>query len=84
MKNKKYNSIIVTIIIVLLIIVVVVLAKQKNKVAPIVPVNPAETAINQALTSDTTTSIKDSLNNINVDETVNLELTPIDQELKKL
>jgi hypothetical protein len=82
--NKKYNTIIVLAVIVILVMVLIFVKKEdKVKSVPIEPTQ-SEIELNQAVTTDTTKSINDSLNNINIDDTTDAELNVVDQELQKL
>jgi len=83
MENKKNVTIILIVIIIIAIIAIVVVKNQKE-ILPAAPINPTNQAIDQAVKSDTTKSITDSIDSIKVDDTTSTDLNTVDQELNKL
>lgn len=82
--NKKNNLVIVIIVIIILAIIAIIVLKKGNlKIQP-QPLSQSDTEINQAVASDTTQSIADGLNSINMGDTTDADLVPVDQELGKL
>lgn len=85
--NKKNNSIFIIIaVIILAVIAIIILKVGIKKPAPqSQSLNQTDIELNQAVTSDTTKSISDNINSINVDEELGTdELDTVDQELEKL
>lgn len=80
--TKKKSGLIIIIIIILLAIVALIYVKKMDK-AP-APQNLSEVGLEQALTKDTTTSINSSLDSISIEDTTDIDLQAIDQELEKL
>lgn len=82
--SKKTNLIIVLAVIIILIIVVVLTMKSRNKEVE-QPLSQTNIELKNAVNSDTTKSINENLNNIDVENsTVNTDLQSVDTELNKL
>ncbi|MFA6251567.1 MAG: hypothetical protein WC603_03000 [Candidatus Paceibacterota bacterium] len=82
--NKKNNLIVIIVIIVLVVLLAVILKLKTQKQQP-VPLTETEMGLNQAIVSDSTKTINDNINSINVDDTIGTdELNAVDQELEKL
>lgn len=83
---KKNNKIInILIIVIILAIIVIAVSRNIQKREPVVETqNQSEADFNKAIALDTTASINSSLDNINLDDTSDTDLTPVDQELQKL
>ncbi len=84
MDNKKNTLTYVLVIIIIIVLIGIVVIKNNNQPKEVEPINQQETELNNAVKSDSTKSITDSINNINVDDTSVKELQPVDQELKVL
>jgi len=83
MNNKKNNSMIILVAVIVLAIIAIIILKVGIKKPE--PISQSDIEINQSVTSDTTQSITDNLNSINVDEEVGTdEFNTVDQELEKL
>ena len=84
--NKKNNQAITVISIIVLIVIVIIIFRNGNrKIQPQPqPLSQSDMEINQAVASDTTQSIADNLNGINMGDTTDADLIPVDQELAKL
>lgn len=82
-KNKSKNIIIIVIIIILLA-VLIILKNNSNKVEQLEPVSQTQVELQQALESDKTSEIKNSIDSIKVDDTIDTELDSIDKELENL
>ena len=82
--NKKNNQAIIIIAIIVLIVIVIIIFRNGNKKIQPQPLSQSDMEINQAVASDTTQSISDNLNGINMGDTTDADLIPVDQELGKL
>lgn len=83
--DKKNNSMIIIVAVIVLAIIAVIILKVGVKKPTPQPLSQTEIELNQAVASNTTKSISDNLNSINVDEAVGTdELITVDQELQKL
>jgi len=85
--NKKNTSNIVVISIVIILIVASIVAYSKNRNEAKIrqqSINQVDNGIKNALQSDTTESINNNLNNINIEDTTDTDLQTVDQELQKL
>lgn len=84
--EKKNNNLIMAIIIIIIILAVISLIYVKKLNIQNRQISPTETdkQLDQAVASDTTVSINDSINSINLDDTSDTDLIPVDQELQKL
>lgn len=80
---KKKNGLVVTIIVIILIILAALLFLKMNKKSSM-PQTQSDKDLNQALTSDTTTSINGNLDTIKVDDTSSADLQGVDSDLEKL
>ncbi len=88
---KKNKNLIVTIVVIIIavIVVMVVIKNNNNKVIePVVETEPTmvdkNIDLNQAIISDTTTSITESLDKIDFTDTSADDLKEVDQELQNL
>lgn len=83
MGKKKNNSVInIIIIIIILAIIAIVVFRKINPVAQ--PLSQSDIELNQAITSDTTKSITDNINSIDLNDTSDADLISVDEELGKL
>lgn len=83
MENKNKLTIIALIIIVLIIIVMIIVNKRNTTSDP-APVTQSEIELNNAIENDDINSIKESLDNINIEDTTDADLKIIDEEVEKL
>ncbi len=83
---KKNMIIFVIIILIFLSIITVIVAKNKNliKLNQDTDITESDVSIDQALHSDTITSINTKLDNIKIEDTSNTDMGPIDNELNNL
>lgn len=82
--DKKNNTIIIIIaIIILAVIAGISLRNRSQKIEP-EPVSQSETDLNQALQSDTTIEINQSLDGIDLTDTSDEDLKSVDEELGNL
>jgi hypothetical protein len=82
---SKKNLIAILIIVIVLAIIVIVMLKLGKREPEPQPLSQSDIGLNQALISDSTKSINENINNINVDDVVGTDdLNTIDQELNKL
>ncbi|MFA6514841.1 MAG: hypothetical protein WCT42_01080 [Candidatus Paceibacterota bacterium] len=83
--NSKNNTIIAVVVIIILAIVAIVALKSRNQKNEVVPLTQSEIELNKAVESDTTVSINENLNSIEVNDTTgNDELKTVDKELQNL
>ena len=84
--GKKSNNLIIAIVIIILAIIAIIILKINNQKIQPEPqsLSQSDIELNQAITSDTTKSINDNLNSINLDDTSDADLISVDQELGKL
>lgn len=83
--KKKNNPIIMIIIIILILAVItIIVLRNSNPKIQTQLLSQSDIELNQAVASDTTISINDSINSINLDDTSDTDLIPVDQELQKL
>jgi len=84
MKQKNNITIAVVVIIILAIIAIIAL-KSRNPKVEVAPLTQSEIEINKAIDSDTTVSINENLNKIEVNDTTgDDELKTVDKELLNL
>lgn len=85
MEKKKNNPIIMIIIIILILaIITIFVLRNTNPKIQTQSLSQSEIELNQAVTNDSTKSITDNLNIINLDDTSDTDLIPVDQELGNL
>lgn len=85
MEKKKNNPIIMIIIVILILaIITIIVLRNTNPKIQTQSLSQSDIELNQAITSDTTKSITDNLNSINLNDTSDTDLIPVDQELQKL
>ncbi|MFA5773316.1 MAG: hypothetical protein WC908_01420 [Candidatus Paceibacterota bacterium] len=82
--NKKNNLTIVAVIVIILAVIIIIVLKNGNQKIEPQPLSQSDIELNQAVKSDTTKSITDNINSINVEDTTSVDLVPVDQELQKL
>jgi len=80
--KKSSGLVVVVIVIIVLALGALVYVRKINNTTPLQ--TQSEVELNQAVTSDTTASIKSSLDSINVNDTSDADLQSVDQELNKL
>ncbi len=82
----KKNNLIVTIIVIIIVGVMatILIKNSSKKTEPEKVLTQTETELNTAVVSDSTTSINTSLNNIDVTDTSDTDMLPIDQELQNI
>ena len=84
---EKKNNLIVIFVVIIVIAVIAYIFMTKNTVnGPTESETATKTEVefNEAITSDTTTSINEALNNIDLTDTSSTELQTVDQELQNL
>jgi len=79
--GKKKSSLTVIAIIVIILAIIAIVA-FKNKGTP--TVSEPDIPLNQAMESDTTKSINDRLDNINLDDTTDIDLNSVDTDIQTL
>jgi type II secretory pathway pseudopilin PulG len=84
--NQKNNMIIAVVVIIILAVVAIIALKSRNsKVEDQQPITQTEVDLNQAIKSDTTTSINANLDSLSVEDTTgDEELETVDKELLNL
>lgn len=84
MENKKGTQvIIIAIVVIILALIILIIAKNPNKNKDIAP-SQTEIELNEAMKNDTTEAITDSLDKIDMTNTLDEDLKSIDEELKNL
>lgn len=78
--KKNKTAMVVVILVIILAIVALVASKKPNNAVPVEP----DASLNQAVQDDTTTSINDNLNKIDLNDTTDTDLNSVDTELQKL
>lgn len=84
---EKKNNLIVIFVVIIVIAVIAYIFMTKNTVnGPTESETATQTEVefNEAITSDTTTSINETLNNIDLTDTSSADLQAVDQELQNL
>lgn len=80
--NKKNSFIIILTILVIIIVGLLIWSKQKEESKQLE--QQKETEINQVLNNDSTKSIQDNLNKIEMNSTIDTDITSVDTELEKI
>lgn len=82
--DKKNNTIIIILAIIILAVIAGISLKNRNQKMEPEPVSQSETDLNQALESDTTIEINQSLESIDLTDTSDEDLKSVDEELGNL
>ncbi len=82
--NKKNNTIIIIIAIIILAVIALITLKVRNQNQEPAPQTQTEIDLNQAIKADSTTDINASLDEIDLTDTSDADLTNVDQELENL
>jgi uncharacterized membrane protein YvbJ len=85
MENKKNNIIlpIIAFLVIIIIVIFVILKKDSREISP-EPLTSANQELTNAIKNDDTKSIISNLDSISVENSVDLDLTPVDKELENL
>lgn len=83
-KKKKGGALIIIIILILLAVAALIYVKMKTPVSYPTQQTQSDKDLNQAIESDTTTSINSNIDSINVDDTTDADLKGVDQDLNNL
>ena len=79
--KKKSSAIIIAVVVIILAIIAIVAFKNKETPTTVIE---SDIPLNQALESDTTESINDRLDNINLDDTTDIDLNSVDTDIQTL
>jgi len=82
--DKKNNVIIIIIAIILLAVITLVVLRVRDQRLEPAPMTQTEADLNQAVELDTTMDINESLDNIDLTNTSETDLTGVDKELNNL
>jgi uncharacterized protein YneF (UPF0154 family) len=84
-QNKKNKSSLYIVIAIVVVIILILLAsKSKKEIPENPPMTENDIELNNALASDSTTQIQDSLNKIDVTDTTAKDLEDVDKDLNNL
>ncbi len=82
--DKKNNTIIIILAIIVLAIIALISIKSRNVKLEPEPISQTEIDLNQAVEADTSAEIKASLDEIDLTDTSEADLSDVDKELQNL
>jgi hypothetical protein len=82
-KNKKVINIVIAVIAILVLVFITITATKSNKKAAEVS-DQTIVELNNAIKSDTTKDITESIDNISLDDSLDTDISAMDQEIEKL